>query len=55
MKLYYSVFLDMMQGPDGDTERVLNTHVIINDQGEIVSTYAKTHLFDIDIKGNIYF
>ncbi len=31
----------------GDGTRVLNTHLIINDQGEIVGHYAKVHLFDV--------
>ncbi len=31
----------------GDGTRVLNTHFIINDQGEIVGHYSKIHLFDV--------
>jgi predicted amidohydrolase len=31
----------------GDGTRVLNTHLIINDQGEIVGRYVKVHLFDV--------
>ena len=32
-----------------------NTHVIINDEGQIISTYRKLHLFDVDLssKGGI--
>ncbi|CAF3260677.1 unnamed protein product, partial [Rotaria sp. Silwood2] len=30
-----------------DESRVLNTHLIINDQGDIVSRYSKIHLFDV--------
>ena len=25
----------------------MNTHLLINDQGEIIGNYAKTHLFDV--------
>ncbi|CAK9294753.1 unnamed protein product [Gordionus sp. m RMFG-2023] len=34
-------------------KKVYNTHIIINDKGEIVSTYNKYHLFDLDIPGKI--
>lgn len=34
--------------PEG---RVKNTLVWINEQGNIVQRYQKTHLFDVDIKG----
>ncbi len=31
----------------GDGKRVLNSHLMINDQGEIVGHYSKIHLFDV--------
>ncbi|CAF1441290.1 unnamed protein product [Adineta steineri] len=31
----------------GDGTRVLNSHLIINDQGDIVGNYSKIHLFDV--------
>ncbi|XP_077598314.1 deaminated glutathione amidase isoform X2 [Stigmatopora nigra] len=38
------------RGPDWETERrVYNTHVVVNNQGQIVSTYRKCHLFDVEI------
>jgi len=37
-------------GPD--PERTYNTSVWINPQGEVVTTYRKIHLFDIDIPGS---
>ena len=30
-----------------------NTHVIINSAGEVVDTYSKTHMFDLDIPGKV--
>nr|GAT49037.1 nitrilase-like protein [Mycena chlorophos] len=32
------------------SERVFNTHVVIGPSGEILSTYRKLHLFDIELK-----
>lgn len=29
--------------------KISNTHIVINDKGEIVSTYTKVHLFNVDI------
>ncbi|KAI8099935.1 carbon-nitrogen hydrolase [Halteromyces radiatus] len=34
-----------------DPQRIYNTHVVIDDQGQITSKYQKIHLFDVDIKG----
>lgn len=36
-----------------NTERVYNTTVLFNDEGEIVETYRKVHLFDIEIDGEV--
>lgn len=33
-----------------DNNKVYNTHVILNNHGDIVSTYRKLHLFNVDIK-----
>lgn len=33
---------------EGD-EKISNTHIIINDKGDIVSTYTKAHLFSVHI------
>ncbi|XP_051924960.1 deaminated glutathione amidase [Hippocampus zosterae] len=38
------------RGADWEAEqRIYNCHVVINNQGEIVSTYRKCHLFDVEI------
>lgn len=34
----------------GSETHIFNTHVVIDDQGGIVSKYQKTHLFNVDIK-----
>ena len=31
------------------TNRRYNSHLIINDEGQIVSKYRKMHLFDVDL------
>ncbi|KAI1898527.1 hypothetical protein AGOR_G00073280 [Albula goreensis] len=31
--------------------RIYNSHIIINDQGQIVSVYRKGHLFDVELTG----
>lgn len=38
----------MFQDPQNE-KKVFNTHVIINSDGEIVQTYRKLHLFDVEI------
>jgi len=38
-------------------KKKFNTHLIINEEGQIISTYRKIHLFDVDLtsKGGILF
>lgn len=39
------------RGENWETEkRIYNSHIIINDQGEIVTVYRKGHLFDVELK-----
>lgn len=38
---------------EGEDGRTGNTHVIINKEGEIVETYNKSHLFDVNIPGSV--
>ncbi|CAL1591333.1 unnamed protein product [Knipowitschia caucasica] len=38
------------RGPNWNTDqRIYNSHLIINDKGEIVSVYRKAHLFDVEL------
>ena len=37
----------------GDPEKINNTHLVIDSQGQILETYNKTHLFDVNIPGSV--
>ncbi|XP_026208276.1 deaminated glutathione amidase [Anabas testudineus] len=38
------------RGHDWETDRrIYNSHIIINDKGDIVSVYRKSHLFDVEL------
>ncbi|XP_076018693.1 deaminated glutathione amidase [Genypterus blacodes] len=38
------------RGPNWETDqRIYNSHIIINDKGDIVSVYRKSHLFDVEL------
>nr|XP_046235815.1 deaminated glutathione amidase [Scatophagus argus] len=40
------------RGHDWESDRrIYNTHVIINDKGDIISVYRKSHLFDVELPG----
>ena len=32
---------------------VLDTHIVINEEGNIVQTYRKLHIFDIDLSNKV--
>ncbi|XP_070557901.1 deaminated glutathione amidase-like [Ptychodera flava] len=36
-----------------DSKRLFNSHVVVDNHGDIAAVYDKTHLFDIDIKGHV--
>jgi len=36
---------------EGEKEKTSNTHIIINKEGEMMQTYNKAHLFDVNITG----
>ena len=36
-----------------DSERIHNSHLIISSSGDIVTSYNKTHLFDVNIPGSV--
>eukprot|EP00057_Strongylocentrotus_purpuratus_P033107 XP_790158.2 PREDICTED: nitrilase homolog 1 [Strongylocentrotus purpuratus] len=38
--------------PENDL-KMLNTHVILDENGDVISKYSKTHLFSVDIKGQV--
>jgi len=40
---------------EASTDRLFNTSVVFNPQGQIVAKHRKAHLFDIDIPGKITF
>ena len=39
--------------PESGNMRVYNTHVILDDQGEVKAVYRKIHLFDVSIPGKV--
>ena len=43
----------MSQPEKSAGDRIFNTHLMIDSNGEIQARYSKTHLFDLDIKGGI--
>ena len=38
---------------EDDPEKITNTHIMINNKGEILETYNKAHLFDVNIPGSV--
>ncbi|KAK7102718.1 hypothetical protein V1264_020900 [Littorina saxatilis] len=52
-QLWLSIGGFHQKGPESDPTRVQNTHIIIDDEGNIRATYNKTHLFDLDLQGRV--
>lgn len=40
--------------PESGNERVYNTHVILDSEGEIQAIYRKAHMFDVSIPGKVH-
>ena len=34
-----------------EDKKIYNTHLLINSTGDLVETYSKAHLFDVEIPG----
>ncbi|XP_069797262.1 deaminated glutathione amidase [Narcine bancroftii] len=42
------------RGPDWERDRrIYNTHLLLNEAGQIAGLYRKAHLFDVDLKGHV--
>ena len=41
--------------PENEDSKIYNTSYLFNTNGEIIAKHRKMHLFDIDVKGKIYF
>lgn len=41
--------------PEKEDSKIYNTSYLFNTDGEIIAKHRKMHLFDIDVKGKIYF
>lgn len=39
--------------PESGNQRVYNTHVILDEQGDLKAIYRKVHLFDVSIPGKV--
>ncbi len=39
--------------PESGNQRVYNTHLILDDRGQVKAIYRKTHLFDVSIPGQV--
>lgn len=48
--------IEISSGEDGKEEKsIYNTSVLFDNHGKILGKHRKMHLFDIDVKGKIYF
>lgn len=44
---------ETLNRPVKDGKRCFNSHLIVDDRGEVALKYRKTHLFDVDIVGGL--
>lgn len=49
LKVWLSLGGMHQKNPDPETKKILNAHIVIDDQGEIQSIYHKVHLFNLEI------
>ncbi|CAH2243392.1 jg5197 [Pararge aegeria aegeria] len=52
LAVQYNIWMSMgglHEKNESDPKKLFNTHIIINNKGEIVQTYRKLHLFDVEI------
>ncbi|XP_076448546.1 nitrilase and fragile histidine triad fusion protein NitFhit-like [Babylonia areolata] len=52
-QLWLSVGGFHQKDAENSSNRVHNTHLVIDSQGNIVATYDKSHLFDLDLQGRL--
>ncbi|CAG5123937.1 unnamed protein product [Candidula unifasciata] len=53
-KVWLSIGGFHQKAPEQEKSKLLNTHVIIDLDGNVVATYDKAHLFDLDIPGKVH-
>lgn len=51
----YKIFIVAGSIPEKEGDKIYNTSYIINPTGEVLGKHRKLHLFDIDVKDEIYF
>lgn len=42
-----------IKSDSSNSEKLYNTHIVIDNHGEVSATYRKTHLFDLDLPGRV--
>lgn len=50
-----NIIIGSIRGTVDGEQRCANTSILINRHGDIVSTYRKLHLYDVDLPGRVYY